>query len=79
MPSRSAKSIALVAAMMVLAGLEDGRATTYDYATTAGSTALAIGSSATVSLQGNAVTINASNKGAGVTLGTVDSGDQEPR
>lgn len=71
MLSRSSKSIALVAAMMVLAGLEDGRATTYDYATTAGSTALATGSSATVSLQGNPVTINASNKGAGITLGTV--------
>lgn len=68
---RPSKSIPVVAAVIALAGLQSGRATTYDYATTAGYAALTTGSSATVSLQGNAVTINSSNQGAGVTLGTV--------
>lgn len=64
---------AALAPTLALAVGGDGRvrAALYDYATTAGSTALATGTSATVSLQGNTVTIDTSNKGAGVTLGTV--------
>jgi hypothetical protein len=60
-----------MAVTMALTNLQAGRATTFDYATTAGYSALATGNSATVSLQGSAVTINSVNQGAGVTLGTV--------
>ncbi len=65
--------VAIVVATLLLGSVSGGRAgaADYEYATTAGSTALATGSSATVSLQGNPVTIDVSNKGAGVTLGTV--------
>lgn len=64
---------AVVASTLVLGWVSAGgaRAAEYEYATTAGSTALATGSSATVSLQDNPVTIDVSNKGAGVALGTV--------
>lgn len=46
------------------------RALEYDYATTAGYSALAAGDSASVSLQGNAVVIEAGPRGEGITLGT---------
>lgn len=65
--------VAVVASALLLGSVFEARARAadYEYATTAGSTALATGSSATVSLQGNAVTIDVSNKGTGVALGAV--------
>jgi hypothetical protein len=60
----------LAAAFCLLAATAPAPAADYDYATTSGYSALATGDSASVSLQGNTVTIDAGPRGNGITLGT---------
>jgi hypothetical protein len=63
--------VALAGAVVAASGLTT-RAAVYDYATTSGYPALATGTTAAATLQGNPVTINVtSTVGGGVTLGTV--------
>lgn len=56
--------------VIVSGGTLSARAAVYDYATTTGYSALTSGTTASATLQGNAVTINAGPRGGGITLGT---------
>ena len=58
-------------AAIVISGALSAQAAVYDYATTTGYSALTSGTTASATLQGNAVTINAGARGGGITLGTV--------
>ncbi len=68
--SRCASSLLAAAAISILSTTEQAPAADYDYATTSGYSSLATGDSASVSLQGNTVTIDAGPRGDGITLGT---------
>ncbi len=68
--SRCALFLWNATAVCITATTEPAPAADYDYATTAGYSALATGNSASVSLQGSTVTIGAGPRGAGISLGT---------
>jgi hypothetical protein len=55
---------------IVAGGAFSAHAEAYDYATTTGYAALTSGTTASATLQGNAVTINTGTRGGGITLGT---------
>ena len=55
---------------IVAGGAFSAHAEVYDYATTTGYAALTSGTTASATLQGNAVTINTGTRGGGITLGT---------
>lgn len=57
-------------AAIVAGGALSAHAAVYDYATTTGYAALTSGTTASATLQGNAVTINTGVPGGGITLGT---------
>jgi hypothetical protein len=62
--------VVALAAVVAMGGLA-AQAAVYDYATTTGYSALATGTTASATLQGNAMTINVTSAvGGGVTLGT---------
>lgn len=65
-----ARFLVLCLVVIVSGGALPARAAVYDYATTTGYSALTSGTTASATLQGNAVTINAGPRGGGITLGT---------